>query len=620
MQDRITFFSDDDMAFGYEYKKIDNRLPVLLYGPQSLEDVLELVEISKYLCSPRLKVKNPKALKKINVTIDDWFSSVTDEELIEQISTSELSSIYENELWKKLVKRDFSDSNFRKVINLYKGHKIIYPLRQSFVRNRFGSLCCDILVQSVENVSIVLSGDYNDVKLPVEFNNEIRNALFMSFIESDNPNPNWLEDIAFDKNAFNEVRLAAKQRLQIEDDKHFSEAVPFGIETVVKFDKSMPADVDFDISNEMVGNTIKTSIKYNYHSLESLLDWPSILNTFIYLFGFVDDFGILSVSPKKEQDGVFERFLVNKKDDWFKDGRTVDDSLTLMKVSFFAYYKFLMSNGIRLEDVLEWFFKKYLADNFNVCGLSIELPKQYDRDEIKPLLAVTQLHRIVRMYGLLSLDFDFNRELIDDFSSVPRFVNIRSLTEQKYATLTDKKLKNSEFYLFSDQSAMPENGTLRFGDMIVRNLVSRSKLEEYQIRILNALVRDGVLICDGEIIRFTSSDLYYLLHFDFFEEAIPYSALKSSHEEHQLLDELERRGELDFSPMLLTKREASVFDYFFSDKYPNGKGLRNKYAHGSFGNVNNEERFDDYLTTLMFIVFLVVKINDDLNERFPLHS
>lgn len=305
MQDRITFFSDNDMAFGYEYKKIDDRLPVLLDGPQFLEDILELVEISKYLYSPRLKVKDSEALKKINVTIDDWFSSVTDEELIEQISTSELSSIYENELWKKLVKRDFSDSNFRKAINLYKGHKIIYPLRQSFVKNKFGSLCCDILVQNVENVSIVLSSDDNDVKLPVEFNNEIRNALFMSYIVSDNPNPNLLEDIVFDKNTSNEVRLAAKQRLQLEDDKHFSGAVPFGVETVVRFDKSMPNDVDFDINNETVGNTLKTSIKYNYHSLESLLDWPSILNTFIYLFGFVDGFGILSISPKKEQDGVF---------------------------------------------------------------------------------------------------------------------------------------------------------------------------------------------------------------------------------------------------------------------------------------------------------------------------
>jgi hypothetical protein len=618
MKNRVTYFSEFDGAFGYEYANIQNRLPLLLENQNNLmlEDILELTEINKYLQSPRVEDTDSISIIKIKEVVRRWFSNTTDEDLLTQIKETKLSANYKNVLWEQLVLLKINDSVLEKIVRLYDGNRIVFPLRQAKVVKKFTDLCCDILVQNPENVSIVLNEDKNRINIPTVFDRTIRSAFFMAYVQSVDPNLNYLELISFDKETDLDVRLAAKKKYQNKINKHFEENAETILrnETKVGIDMSMADDKIFVGNNESTNGVFTTTIRYNGKILSALIDWPTILNNFIYIFKFVDKFGLLTITPKNEQGGFFDRFFENHKKGWFMDESVLRENSTVYEITFITYYRFLQKKGIHLEDILEWFFSKYLADNFGIKGLSIKLPKANDREEIKALLAVTQLHRIVRMYSLLDLDFNFDRNLIDNYSSTPPFSKLSSVISKKYAVIKDKVMKTAEFDLFSDQGLMPSTEALQFGEMVIRNLVVKSQLDDYQTKILEKLIDDKILICNGDEIQFTSNELYLLLRMDFYNGLIPYSRMIYKFKNHPILDELICNNKIDFVSTLLTKKEADVFDYYFSDRFPNGKGLRNKYAHGSFGSLTSEEHSGNYMIILMFIVFIIIKINDDLDE------
>jgi hypothetical protein len=623
-RDRVIYYSENDFGFGPEYSKVNKRISDLLAEKYklTLADVIELIEIKKYLNNPHLIQKHTESVEKINTVIGKWFSKIEDKQFVDYVRTADLPIEYEDVLWERIASQRLNDQVLSSLIQIYSGTRILFPLRQARVVKRFGKLCCDILVQTLDNISIILNSDSNRVILPTEFTVSVRSSFFMQYVQSDNPNPNYLEMIALDRLTSQETRIIAKTEYQKLIAKHFAEnnGSTFQSETRVLIDSLLADDVDFEVSSKTINNVLVSTIKYNERVLDDLIDWPTILNNFIYEFGMVDDYGILSVAPRTEQGGIFERLFNKKADGQFQSERTLHTVITPFELSFIAYYRFLQAKGIRLESVLEWFFDKYLDRSFGIRGLNIKLPQRGDRDEIKPLLAMTQLHRIIRMYSLLALDFNFDRRLIDNFSSTPRFSQIPSAMEIKYASISDKILKNAEFYLFSDQAAMPSDDGLRFGDLVANNKVPRDSLLDFQIKVLGQLEQADVLSCEENQIKFQSGELYAILRADFQNGVIPYSRIISRIKKHPILDNLKSEGKLNLISTLLTDKEASVFDYYFSDVYSNGKGLRNIYAHGAFSGLKKEEHVGNYMITLMFIVFLVIKINDDLDEQSRLQN
>lgn len=618
MNERVTYYSDNDFAFGPEYSKITKRIQ-LLTGKKilSLVDVLELIEINKYLKSPRVIKPNIEQIKQINGIVGRWFSQCTNENLVNEVKTATLSPVYQDTLWTKLSSCKLDDSILIELLNLYSGTRIQHPLKQKKIATRFGKMLTELLVQTIDNVPIVLNSPSNHIHLPSNFDLTTRSNFFLKYIDSSHPNPTILELIASNKPTSADVRLAAKSRYQQISNQYFQSNTALTVmsQTDVAIDDSMSEMVDVKSEQQKIDGVYTTIIRYSGGSLRALMDWPSILNNFIYIFGFINNFGILTISPEIEQGGVFERIFSPRKDDWFPYEHSLRLKYNLLKLSFKAYYRFLQTNGVHLEKILEWFFNDYLSENFGAQGLSIQMPESNYPNCYKTLILMTQLHRIIRMYHLLALDPKFDRKLIDNFSHTLGFSEMASANNLKYASLINGTLKEEEFNLFSDQNAMPSEDDLTFADMIVQNRIFRSGLNDYQLKVLDKLVESKVLICHKDLIRFQSYELYLILRMDFKNQAIPYTFILSRSTNHPVLDKLRKEKLLTFSNTLLTKQEASVFDYFFSDVYSNGLGLRNKYAHGAFGDLDEEAHFENYLTTLMFITFLVIKINDDQNEK-----
>ncbi|WP_282801638.1 hypothetical protein [Secundilactobacillus kimchicus] len=618
MKNRVSYFSENDFAFENQYEKAKQRLPLLLknIGNWSLLDVLELAQIGQYMQSSRAKVGLDGSISKINGCVGKWFSTVESRSLVRQIKETNLSSAYQKALWRQLSRMKLNKNVMTDIIKLYLGHLIVYPLMQSTISKHFGQVCCDVLIQNFEAIPIVLDPKSHGVILPNEIDKSFRSQYFMKFVQSENPNSGYLKTISLDRKTNKDVRIAAKQRYEDEVAKYFKENPQNALrqETAVFIDPSLDPSVLISPSQKDENGVYKTRIAYSAEALKDLIDWPTILNNFIYVFGFIDNDGILTIAPKNEQGSIFERLLTTQKSDLYEDSSVLQNLSTLINLQFYAYYSFLKQEGIRLEDVLEWFFSKYLVENFGIEGLSINLPKETDRGEVKALVAATQLHRIIRMYNLLANDSNFDRELINEFSSTPTFDEIPSKIQNKYMLVVDDYLLGVERLLFSDQSFMPSEGNVSFGDMIYQGKIKMADLQRHHKQYLESMFKNKLLVMDGEIVRFSSKNWYLFLRSDFDYGAVPYSWIMARRPDFSVMVNLVDEGRTKWSPTLLTKKEAAVFDYYFSDLYPNGQGLRNKYAHGASNNLTEKEHIGNYLIFLMFIVFLVIKINFDLEE------
>lgn len=83
------------------------------------------------------------------------------------------------------------------------------------------------------------------------------------------------------------------------------------------------------------------------------------------------------------------------------------------------------------------------------------------------------------------------------------------------------------------------------------------------------------------------------------------------------IDSLISKGYLEEYSSLLTREESDLLEYVMTNnRYDDGIGLRNKYAHGIpiYDDANFYKK--DYAETLLVLMMLIIKIDDDLNQHF----
>ncbi|GAB6093042.1 hypothetical protein [Furfurilactobacillus curtus] len=618
--DRVTFYGENSFAFNTDCEALKKRfkfLKDLSYEKLTLEDVLELDQISRYL--PIIlqdKIRLKADLSAIKSRIGKWFSSVPTSTVSSGIKDSKFSRQYQKSLWHLLASQKAPNLEIRDILKLYSGTKVVYPLQEQVIRARYGRDLTTIVMQDLRNIGLVLNPKLYDAELPEEFNQHQIETFLLNYIGSEAPNPNMLERVATSRSVNDSIRLKAQKKYQeiIVNVLKEEKANSLGIGTKVSINFTLDTLHLYKLHAEIEDNVNFANVEYNGLVLNELIDWPTILNNFIYIFGFIDNFGILTISSQVEDDGSLERAFRYESGSILNTGTSFQLKNQQALLSFVSYYRFLANRGIQLERVVEWFFSDYLASNFNVNGLSVNLPKGEEAPEIKALLAMTQLHRIVRMFDLLALDKDFDRGLVDNYSHTKNdFRDIGSSFKRKYGKIIDPDLLRCEGTLFSDQSPMPSKKERYFADLVLKENIKRSELDEYQSKLLDFLLEQKVLICADEIIRFRSFEVYQILKYDFKNDCIPVMEMHLQFKKHPILDDLFQKGKVRGITRLLTDREASVFNYYFSDFYANGLGLRNKYAHGAFNSFSEEKHQNNYMLTLMFMVMLIIKINAELD-------
>lgn len=109
------------------------------------------------------------------------------------------------------------------------------------------------------------------------------------------------------------------------------------------------------------------NIVYSEDWLSEHLDFPTILNNFIYVFNLVNRSMIYKIPDPAIADIMlldFGKEIMTQHTTFMAEERRILDCIK-------SYYTFLNKRGIHLEDVVTWFFNEYIKKSFGIEGFYI---------------------------------------------------------------------------------------------------------------------------------------------------------------------------------------------------------------------------------------------------------
>lgn len=457
-----------------------------------------------------------------------------------------------------------------------------------------------------------------EIHLPSSFTAVDARELLESYVDGEDPNPNYVGLIAFAKENPQagidaKLKLRAKRRSDEMTAKFFDENEGFkaGCEVGISGIQDEPVVFEMDTSEELVS-------RYTYSSrwLEETCDNPSILNNFQHLFDFVDYQALLSLPSYPAHLGVMERIMGATGKTEYKVGaasRAIDMS-TLLQTRM--YHHFLESKDIDLERVISWFFEEYLVQEFGALNFSFTPSDRGTSYLQKVRHLFAEMESVANQFTLFVKDGELDRDLLAMGSEQVRYKEMPSLLEGKYVCPSESgEMAGILHLLFSDQSTLNYiNESLKADNaarLVLENRVAYDDFEDYQKPSVEHLIKLGVLKNTGTRVQLMNVEQFLILKALFTTQAASYYHLSDVGRAEA--DAMVAKGWVARRSSLLTDAEGKYFNYFLNGvDFSNGPQLRNKYLHGSQANADGEDaHFNTYISALRLTVALVIKMNDD---------
>lgn len=623
---RIKFYSEYDMTCGQDIEKIIKKIRENAIDTDwSISDLIEFHNIKKYIGIERFVdyIVNQTGIdikefeKRINQKIGR-FIGVNKSNFIylyQDIDFMYIEDFLEI-LEKHSIYKEFADDDFRSLLN--KEYINVYLILQfKKLTEYFDCLVKEAILSDCKNAEIIISKylNENSLYLPPSLTKKEILILLDKYIDSPQVNINVLRKIIFFPvgkgiNIPDKIKLHAKRKEKEEESRIFSSGI--GIKSGVSI--SYPIDQDEVILLNMDGKII--DIKVSRKWLEKNLDFPTLWNNFIHVFNFVDDKFRLVFASKTNEMSVFESTFINMGKHLYKISFTFKLKEMVSNAEIYSYVKVLSAFGVRLEDMIEWFFHKYLKEEFLIKDFIVKMPSEDASYFEKCRTILPEIDRIFKQFNVLIEEGEIDQELIQMSSASVKNKDIMSFNEKKYVYPLEGWYQTASFLLFSDQSRVfyiPHKDVKykNFQELIINENIVISDFQEYQLQKIKWLM-DNNLIFENEekYIKFVDIKLIYVLKELYYEDVLSY--WHYSDEVREVIDNLASKNYVCFESTLLSKNEQDYLDYYLNKaKFTNGYDIRNRYLHGT--NSNDENQYEvDYYAILKLLVIIIIKINDDL--------
>ena len=450
---------------------------------------------------------------------------------------------------------------------------------------------------------------------PASFTDADARALLDDYLDSDDPNPNFVQLIATAK-LIQEIGLDAKLKLKARR-KHEAWTEDF-----FKNNTGMQSGSVVSISDTQTEPVVVSreglvgTFSYSRSWLEEYLDFPTILNNFLYLFEFANYRMVLTLPSYPAELGVFERFMGITGRGTYPRGIVfqLKDQSSFLQTAF--YSQFLQTKGIELESVIAWFFAKYLADEFGAVNLKFTPSSPTASYLEKARHLFSEMEGVIKQFSLFAENGELDIELLTITSNAVVYKNIRTLLSGKYVYASDDPaILGTLNLLFSDQSRIAYiSETLRAtngAELLLDNEVAYDDFHHYQKPSIDYLLSLGVLENTGTRVQVADIRQFRILQALFQVEAASY--YHYSAKSRKCIDDMVAKGWLVREGSLLTHSEASCFNYYLNQsEFSDGPDLRNSYLHGSQAGGDDEQRHrSTYITALKLLIALVIKMNDE---------
>jgi hypothetical protein len=455
--------------------------------------------------------------------------------------------------------------------------------------------------------------------LPASLTSADERTILEIYLDGDNVNSNFVELIATAR----VIRGGAiDAKLKLKAKRKYDALTKDLFENSTTSESSCRVSISDNQTEPVVEEFDGRNARYSYSQrwLEDTLDFPTILNNFIYLFEFTNDHMLLALPAYQAELGIFERFLKIVGRDSYRIGTAFQFKEQRSFLQTVLYGRFLQSRNIELESVIAWFFAEYLKEKFGATKLKFVPSSRTSSYLERSRHLFSEMESVINQFALYVENGELDIELLAMTSEQVRYKIIPSLLAEKYVYASgNQDILSILYLLFSDQSGLTYiNANLQSDHaarLLFKNHVAYDDFADHQKRSVDYLISLGALENTGERVQFADINQFLILKAIFDTEATSY--YHYSAEARTRIDDMVTKGWLVRRKSLLTNPEGSYFNYYLNQaEFSNGPELRNKYLHGSLAAAEDEEQhFRTYITVLKLLIALVIKINDDFCLR-----
>lgn len=636
MANRVKFFSTYDLSIGFYMTIVEKKLDIFDENIDytDINDILEFENI-KYFIENNIfhkdwtdkKIEDYKnKIEKFPKVLGKFFSKIKENNIIDEIS--KLSNEYIENFWElfteyKVYKR-ISEDKFRNILKLDKCY-INNILHFEKIVKYYDSVIKEYLLSNIDDSVECFLIEYFEEKerkqkkifFPISLTKVEKEKLLDLYITEDLKKINYFQLIL---KSYSQSELSLSPVLKRKVKKIYDKLIEdnfkknnnaFTYEYGVEFKPNQFSVKIF--SQEEINGKLILKTEYSLDWVREYLDYPTLLNNFIYLLELVDKFFIfININYEKEL-GIFEKFNGKGKKE-YKIGTVFNFKRTKTESDFYIYYQVLKENNIRLEEILEWFFKEYLYKEFEVKNFVINFPSKNLTYLEKCKCIIGEIEKVIKQFSLYRDYNEVDNEVLELLSEQISFENIKSLLNEKYIYIENENniIKTILFHLFSDQSDLcyvknKDTSYKNFIQMINSEKIDKSIFLNYQLPIIEFLLKEDIIQEDKEGYLCFNLKLIILLKELYEKEVLCSNYLGEGRKE---IEFLKNKNMLQYENTLFSKKESEYLNYFLNSKFSNGLELRNKYAHGTHS-LDEVQHQIDYFKFLEIIVLIVIKINEE---------
>ncbi|MBC2080284.1 hypothetical protein HCA99_13725 [Listeria booriae] len=667
MKDRVKFYSADDLGRGYYLPRVKEILDDFIEDfnttPSCIEDAIEFQNVIKYIdaniFSKEWESEYIEKAKKIKGKIQKSTAKYLGMLSREDILTSMLSldrSYYDDFFWNfkqfkygdKISETDF-EQYFRST-NI----PVWCLLKTSYFGEVYPMFLKNYLLSNSQSIELLL-GNYSEgnrgkLVFPENITKEDWNELVDLYINNPNSNMNYLGMLEnpiknLDKTKYFEI-LPKQKKIIKERLKKFSKSIASEnsgvLASIVVYiiRKHYENDVhEARLNNEMspkeaIGRSLMNNImvsagdsppeQFSY-TLRGLIDSEQIteahkcLDIFKYIRQEYDFFsaGIISKLPSypNNEMGSMAKTLGIKTDNSYHHDMHFWSKQQMAWLKINAISTLIGEWGIRIEDIIEWYFVDYCKEKYDISWIPFDLPHSDETVGNKTATLFRIEEDIRKQFVVFSEEQEIDRNLVNE-TPTPSFGQISGLLEKKYAYLSKNETAKTILHLlFSDQS------TIRYINESLNGEEFTALINSYDLRIcdfnefqkaaLQYLIDNKIIEENNKFLRFIDITKIELLRNIYLFGAT--SFIHASSEEKVALDELERENIIVFDKSLYTKQESDYLNFMLNNKsFDNSWAIRNGYQHGLPYYENSEQYEIDNAIALLVLIHDMIKIDDEL--------
>lgn len=636
---RAKYFSDDDRSIGRALERAEKVLAEYESGAQcsDINSALELYNIQKLF---QIRAKLPDWSEEYfrqltqkatghTSTIGAFWKTVEDKNFIETYKNTE--KLYRDNFWEEFERhktyRRVSKETFRFFLKTQKP-LITYILRQKEVVREYGQELAEHMLDDPQSAELLLDYylglDKAPCFLPNELSAEQKVQILEKYISSDDCNMNYLQSLLNGRITNNKefpvtprLKQRAQKRLDAFWKNHFG--THQGVETSVGVEFTPDCLVEAGCLSRK-GTDL--CAQYNTSWFLENLDYPTLLNNFIYLFGYVDfqfrsEFPAISSEMSEMEKNIGIRGLQE-----YRYGCAFEQRSLLFSAQLVVYANFLKRQGIAIEDVFQWFFETYLKEEFGVENFSFPVCSPEASILEKAKMMATEIERVFKQYKLYCEDGKIDHELLELETCSEKIDRIPSLRGNKYIYTTGDESATAQFLLFSNQSVLGwvESCGHKYEtlyELLRKETVRLEDFANFQKRDLQWLIQRNLLAIDPTGVVIPAGKKVRLLK-DLYDKGVIVNGYYSDC--NAALEELQRQGFIRCESSLFSVPEQQYLNFMLNQaEYSNGHQLRKKYVHGSYP-LDETKQQQDYIELLKIMVLIIIKINEEFCFREDHHE